>query len=200
MTPTAAPAARRSADKREAILAATLRLVARSGLHNAPMSAIAREAGVAVGTAYLYFDGKDALINSLYLAVVRERDATALPDVDAALPAEEQLWASWSRYTHWHLEHRDAANFIQQCEASGILTEETRARQMEIREAGVESFVDSVRRGVLRELPVEVFYALYTGPILVLSHMQDKREIEITDEVLRQTFGGVCRSVLRGGG
>src|SRR5215218_6127000 len=62
---------RAAASKREAILDATLRLVARTGLHNTPISAIAREAGVAVGTAYLYFASKDELINELYLELVR---------------------------------------------------------------------------------------------------------------------------------
>ena len=60
-------------DKREAILGAALRLIARSGLHDTPMSAVAREAGVAAGTLYLYFSSKDAMINALYLEVLEDR-------------------------------------------------------------------------------------------------------------------------------
>ena len=61
-----------SPDKREAILAAALRLIARLGLHAAPMSAVAREAGVAAGTLYLYFPSKDAMINALYLELLED--------------------------------------------------------------------------------------------------------------------------------
>ena len=49
MAETATAAAKPNLEKRDAILAAALRLIARFGLHNTPMSAVAREAGVAVG-------------------------------------------------------------------------------------------------------------------------------------------------------
>src|SRR3954453_6062189 len=62
-----------SPDKREAILAAALRLIARLGLHASPMSAVAREAGVAAGTLYLYFESKEAMINALYLELLEDR-------------------------------------------------------------------------------------------------------------------------------
>jgi AcrR family transcriptional regulator len=196
MSDTLAAPRRTPATKREAILAATLRRVARTGLHNTPMSAIAREAGVAVGTAYTYFESKEALINALYLELVEERDRAFPEPADAALSPREQLWRSWSEYARWHLRHRDASNFIQQCESSGILTEETRARALEEQAVGVEHFAEAVRQGVLRDQRLQVFYALFTGPILVLMHLQEKQEIEIGEEILRHTFEGVARAVL----
>ena len=58
MTDSAITPTRPTADKREAILAAALRVIARSGLHNTSMDAVAREAGVAAGTLYRYFPSK----------------------------------------------------------------------------------------------------------------------------------------------
>ncbi len=182
--------------KADAIRAATLRLVARRGLHDAPISAIAREAGVAVGTAYLYFESKEALLNALYLELVGDRDRVGSDPADAALPPRERLWRAWSSQARWHLENRDASSFIQQCEASGILTAETRAREVEMHAAGVASFAEAVRTRLLRDVPIQVFYALFMGPVLVLARMQESREIEITEEILRRTFDGVARAVL----
>lgn len=196
MTDTLAALDPTTLSKPDAIRAATLRLVARTGLHNTPISAIAREAGVAVGTAYLYFESKEALINALYLELVCDRDQVGSGSTDPGLPPRERLWRAWSSHARWHLEHRDASNFIQQCEASGILTEETRARQVEMHAAGVEHFAGGVRQGLLRDLPLQVFYALFMGPVLVLAQMQERAEIEITEEVLRRTFEGVARAVL----
>jgi hypothetical protein len=48
---------------------------------------------------------------------------------------------------------------------------------------------------VLRDLPIQVFYAHFAGPFFVLAQVQEKQEIEITDEILRQTFEGVARAV-----
>ena len=188
------------ASKRDALLAATLRLVARSGLHNTPISAIAREAGVAVGTAYLYFPSKDALINELYLELVRERDQAALAGVGAERAGHDGLRLVWERYARWHLDHRDAANFILQCESSGILSEETCAWREGTAAARLPAYAEGIERGLLRDQPVQVFWAHFMGPILVLSHMRDLGEIEVTDEVLRLTFEGVARSVVRVGG
>jgi TetR/AcrR family fatty acid metabolism transcriptional regulator len=53
-------------DKRERILDAAERVFAQSGFFNARVSEIARSAGVADGTIYLYFKSKDDLLISLF--------------------------------------------------------------------------------------------------------------------------------------
>ncbi len=53
-------------DKRERILDAAERVFARSGFYNARVADIARDAGVADGTIYLYFKNKDDVLISLF--------------------------------------------------------------------------------------------------------------------------------------
>jgi TetR/AcrR family transcriptional regulator, repressor of fatR-cypB operon len=185
------------ADKRGAILSAALRLIARSGLHNTPMSAIARDAGVAAGTLYIYFRSKEELINGLYLELVRDRMEAITRAHAPDLPVSEQLWRAWSSFAHWHLEHRDASNFIQQCESSGILSEETLALRSDLELSGRENYAAAVDEGLIREMPIQVFHALFSGPILVLAQLRDKQEIDVDDQVLKLTFDGVRRSLLR---
>ena len=189
-----------SPDKRQAILAAALRLIARLGLHAAPMSAVARDAGVAAGTLYLYFPSKEAMINALYLEVLEDRDRSMLGEVTAAANdgavGSAGLWAFWHGLAQWHLDHPDASSFIQQCKASAILTDETREVERRKHAEGLVSFEHAVAAGRLRDVSLQVFWALAMGPIFVLSQMRDTGEMEITDDVLRSTFDGVCRSVL----
>ena len=59
-------------DKRTALLNATLTLVNNHGFHNTPMSKIAKLAGVAPATIYLYFENKQDLVNKLYLEVKKD--------------------------------------------------------------------------------------------------------------------------------
>lgn len=73
-------------DKRERILAAAERVFARRGFFAARVSEIAKDAGVADGTIYLYFKSKDDLLISLFEtrmaqvnAVLREAIANAPP-------------------------------------------------------------------------------------------------------------------------
>ena len=191
---------RPGSDKREAILAAALRIIARLGLHAAPMSAVAREAGVAAGTLYLYFPSKEAMINALYVDLLEDRDRSmrgaAERPANGAAKGREGLWSFWHGLARWHLDRPEASNFLQQCRASAILTEETREMERRQHAEGLVSFEGAVAAGQLRDLSIHVFWALAVGPIIQLAQMCDARELEVTDDVLRATFDGVCRSVL----
>ncbi len=58
--------ARRIADKRERILRAAIKVFARKGFYATRVSEIAKAAGVADGTIYLYFKNKDDLLVSIF--------------------------------------------------------------------------------------------------------------------------------------
>ncbi|HEV7920759.1 MAG TPA: TetR/AcrR family transcriptional regulator [Thermoanaerobaculia bacterium] len=68
--PTPQPAAPATAfqgtSKRERILRAAVDVFARNGYFNAKVSEIAKAAGVADGTIYLYFDGKEDLLVTIF--------------------------------------------------------------------------------------------------------------------------------------
>jgi TetR/AcrR family fatty acid metabolism transcriptional regulator len=59
-------------DKREAILRAATDVFAERGFFNAQVADVARAAGVAAGTVYLYFRGKDDLLVSIFERTMRE--------------------------------------------------------------------------------------------------------------------------------
>jgi len=64
----------------DAILDAAEALIAERGLHHVPLTAIARRAGVAVGTLYNYHADRDALVRALFAS----RRAVVLPLIRAA--------------------------------------------------------------------------------------------------------------------
>lgn len=57
---------RRSGDKRERILKAAVKVFARNGFHATRVSEVAKAAGVADGTIYLYFESKEELLVRLF--------------------------------------------------------------------------------------------------------------------------------------
>ncbi len=76
-------------DKRDAILRASIDVFAERGFFNAQVADVARAAGVAAGTVYLYFRGKDDLLITLFERTMREALAEAKASVaDVADPAE----------------------------------------------------------------------------------------------------------------
>jgi TetR/AcrR family transcriptional regulator, fatty acid metabolism regulator protein len=71
-------------DKREAILRAATQVFAQRGFFQSQVADVARAAGVAAGTVYLYFRSKDDLLVSLFERTMREAIAegrTALADL-----------------------------------------------------------------------------------------------------------------------
>ena len=60
------------ADKRDAILRAAIETFAARGFFNAQVADVARSAGVAAGTVYLYFRGKDDLLISIFERTMKE--------------------------------------------------------------------------------------------------------------------------------
>ncbi len=57
---------KKSEETRERILEAALRVFGERGFENATMREIAKEAEVAVGAAYYYFESKDAIVMAFY--------------------------------------------------------------------------------------------------------------------------------------
>lgn len=62
---------RKSGDKKKKIAEASVRVFAREGFHGAMISRIAEEAGVATGSVYLYFDGKEDILQHLFSGLWR---------------------------------------------------------------------------------------------------------------------------------
>jgi len=91
-------AAERGGDKRERILTAAERIFARSGFFAAKVSDVAKEAGVADGTIYLYFKSKDDLLISLFERRMQQVNDTLRAAVAGIKSPREQLHALIKTY------------------------------------------------------------------------------------------------------
>src|SRR5947208_11564471 len=78
---TTGPTAFQGTSKRERILRAATDVFAKSGYFNAKVSEIAKAAGVADGTIYLYFDGKEDIL----ITIFREHTRNYLQSLERAI-------------------------------------------------------------------------------------------------------------------
>lgn len=91
-------AADRTGDKRERILSAAERIFARHGFFAAKVSDVAKEAGVADGTIYLYFKSKDDLLISLFERRMQQVNEALREAVEGIESPREQLRAFIKTY------------------------------------------------------------------------------------------------------
>jgi TetR/AcrR family fatty acid metabolism transcriptional regulator len=79
------------ADRRDAILRAAIDVFAGRGFFNAQVADVARAAGVAAGTVYLYFDSKDDLLVSIFERTMRDAIAEGRAAVAPVRDPVDQL-------------------------------------------------------------------------------------------------------------
>lgn len=93
-------------------------LVARHGLHGASMSAIAKEAGVAQGTAYVHYQSKDELLLAAYLELKRELGVAACADAESATTPHDRFIHVWLGVHEFLAEEPERAQFMLQLDNS----------------------------------------------------------------------------------
>ena len=94
----------RQADRRRQILAAAVKVFARSGFHGARVGDIAEEAGVEYGLVYHYFKSKDELLETIFrdtwtqmLARVREVEGSGVGASEQVRQVTALLLRTWRR-------------------------------------------------------------------------------------------------------
>src|SRR3989442_15520888 len=78
-------------DKREAILRAAIRVFANNGYFNSKVADIARAAGVADGTVYLYFKSKEEILHSVFDRSMEKVIAEGHKRLEGVSDAREKL-------------------------------------------------------------------------------------------------------------
>jgi AcrR family transcriptional regulator len=150
---------------RDELVRAITVLAAREGLQAATTAAIAREAGVAEGTLYRHFRGKEALAIEAFRRVKRGMYEAVTRSYDVSLPLPERfrhLWlAAFRRYREDPEAFRYGKRFM---ESPYAAVEGGEAHEPMV---GLLSRLrrDGVGAGLVKDLPEELLIALFYAPI-----------------------------------
>jgi AcrR family transcriptional regulator len=115
----------KSDEKRSAILEAATRIIVMQGL-SAPTMGIAKEAGVANGSLFTYFETKADLFNQLYLELKSEMASATLKNLPASAELHEQLFHLWRNWMNWAVSNPQKRRVLAQLGVSDEITSETR--------------------------------------------------------------------------
>src|SRR5215470_7404991 len=98
-------------DKRRLLLDAALDLFESRGFDGVAVPEIAKAAGVATGTVYVYFRDKEALVNALYRHWKTIYNDTVLAPLPPGLLVRDKFTTYWQRMMEFAREHPRAARF-----------------------------------------------------------------------------------------
>lgn len=187
------------ADKREAILRAATKVFAGKGYFNSKVADIAKEAGIADGTVYLYFKSKDEILHSVFdraMAEFIEEGKRELEQFDNATDKLrrisqlhlERLGSDREMAIVFQVELRGSTKFMEAFSAAGF------AEYLDIIRKTIE---EGQTQGVFRKdlHPITCAKILY-GALdeMVTNWILSKNSYPLApmaDEVLKIFFGGV---------
>ena len=191
-------ARKREGDKRRKILAAATKVFAKKGYFAAKVSEIARRAGIADGTIYLYFRSKEDILVSLFDEVMSEHVERAREELGAFEGAAARLQA----IAHHHLRvlssDRDLAVVFQVelRQSTKFMERFTASWLQDYFDALTEVIEQGQKSGELRaDLPVRLAVKGFFGTLdeLVTSWILSKKDYD-----LAQLAGPVVDLFLRG--
>ena len=186
-------------DKREAILRAAIRVFANNGYFNSKVADIARAAGVADGTVYLYFKSKEEILHSVFDKSMEEAIADGRKRLEGVSDPREKL----RRIAQLHLERlgadRDLAVVFQvELRGSTKFMEESSAAGFAEYLGLIRSTIEEGQRaGVLRsELNSKVLAKILFGALdeMATNWILSKRRYKLApmaDQVLDIFLNGV---------
>ena len=149
----------KSDEKRIAILEAATRIIVTQGL-SAPTAGIAKEAGVANGSLFTYFETKRDLFNELYLELKEEVASAAMKELPTGAEPREQLLHLWQRWMKWAVLYPEKRRALAQLDVSDEITPETRAAVHKTM-AGIAGLLEEIRAGgPMRNAPMGFVVAI----------------------------------------
>jgi TetR/AcrR family fatty acid metabolism transcriptional regulator len=178
--------AMRDPDKPQQIIDTAVRVFARTGFYNSRVSDIAREAGIASGTIYLYFKTKDEILVTLF----REKMAAFVSCLRAEIGRAQDPEAKIRRLVRLHFEVLEADP-----DMAEVVQVELRQGQKFFRGASAHEvsayfeligsiLQDGVAAGVFRDdLPVKIATKMLFGAMdqLTTSWVLGKRSYRLSE-------------------
>ncbi|MDF2449139.1 MAG: transcriptional regulator, TetR family [Bacteroidota bacterium] len=152
-------------DKIEVILKSALKLFVGFGFHATPTSKIAKEAGVANGTLFHYYNTKEELILALYKHTQGQLSTYVQPKVSKEDSLEMVFRSIYTNTIEWSVENKAESAFIQQFSSSplhSLISPEDMNSQAAI-------LLDFIHEGIktanLKHLPADLLQTLITSHI-----------------------------------
>lgn len=176
-------------EKLRAIARATFTLVEQTGLSGLTMAAIAREAGLATGTLYVYFKSKEDLLVALYEQAKTETAASLMQGDDAAAPFRSRFQHMWRNWLEHRLTHYAQVVFLEQYYNSPWFSEASRNLSARLIKDWVDLIETAKAQQILKDVPTPMLINSFGGSVRETANMLRSGALPRTEAHLAMAFG-----------
>jgi len=179
-------------DKKSTILNTVLKLVNKEGFYHLSMKNVAKEAGIAAGTTYLYFNSKEELINELYKQIAQEYRDSIINSYKEENSIEENFFEMAGKALSYYVENPDRFSFIQQYTYSPFIFKETQEENFAILEPLQKFLVQAKKEKKVKDLPDLMLVSLVSGPINSMMKMFLAGKTDLTKKSTQKKLLEAC--------
>ncbi len=177
-------------DKHQQILDATCHLLARLGFHGLSMQQVAKEAGVAAGTIYRYFDSKTDLILALHAQLVQRISAAILAGYPNGAGMFERYQHWWRQV--WQVHTQQPELMLCKYQFDRLPGDDNQQRMWKLEEeyfAPWLNFLEEGRQsGQFKDLPDDILSSLSLEVCMTLAHKQATGHYQFSQAQLQATM------------
>lgn len=176
--------------KVQLILGTALKMIERVGLAGLKMSDLAKEAGVATGTVYIYFEDKNQLIRELYLYLMHYNTANLNQPISANEPLKIKIKKMARNYLDNNTNNPEHSAFLEQYFRSPYFYEDDAAHQAE--ELALQPIysllVEGQRQSLIKDADPELLVTLVCGMLNEVAKVSIYTQKPITNAEWELTF------------
>lgn len=187
-------------DKRTEIMTVAMELLAENGFHRVPMSMIAARANVAVGTIYLYFAGKDELINELFKELENKIVGALREGFPTAGPIRERFLYLTGKILRFLIDNPLSFRYIEQYMNSPYGISMRRDKLLDKtghNDLFLALFEEAIAEHVVKDIPVIALFSLTIAPLIFLVRDHILGFVILDETLIRQTTEACWDAVKR---
>lgn len=139
-------------DKKTCIIQSALDLIQEHGFHASPVSQVAKNAGVASGTIYTYFENKEALIFGIYEYATEEIKKYISDRDNSSFSFKDRFYNYWKNLTDFYELNPSIHSFYDQFLNSPFNSEEIQHQSNAWHEFAYSFFEDGIKQGAIKPL------------------------------------------------
>lgn len=175
-------------DTRDRILYIGMETIALHGFHSAPMSMIAKNAKVAVGTIYRHFESKDTLVREINLRLEQRMMDSVMEHYPERRSVRERFEHVCRGLVNFYISHPVEFRFIEQFYNSPYGASRRRHERMNDNEAIMSViYQEGQQQQAVKHLPLPILEALTFGPLLLISRNHILGYLELDDQAIAGT-------------
>jgi len=184
-----APVKPKDDEKLRAIAEATFSLVEKTGLSGLTMAGIAREAGLATGTLYVYFKSKEELMVALYEQAKTTTTASLMHGDDPKAPFRSRFRHMWTNWLDHRLTHYAQVVFLEQYYNSPWFSEESRNLSARLIRDWVALIESAKAQQILKDVPTVLLTNSFAGSVRETANLLRSGALARTKDNLAMAFG-----------